>query len=112
MDENEAVRPAKGLEIDVRPDPAGVHSKEETQILRVPSVLGTSPVSPPTPATLWPDGNTTGAFISRAASIRHEVSPRRWWDVAWWMILLWFVVVGIPAAGAVWAVLIIWGHRG
>lgn len=130
MDENEALRPTTpgetaeirrwgsdepilvvpGHEFDVRPDPGGVHAADQTQILRVPSVLGTSPVSPPTPASLWPDANTTGAFVSRAASLRHEVAPRRWWDVAWWMVMLWVVVVGLPLAGAVWAALVIWGR--
>jgi hypothetical protein len=107
MDEDEAVRPntpvARGREIDVRPDPGGIRSGDETTALRRPD-----------PAE-WPEGHTTGAFVSRAASLRHEVEPYRWWDAlspGW--IFLWAVVLGAPVVAGAWAVVAIWArvHHG
>ena len=51
----------------------------------------------------WPDANTTGAFISRAASFRYEVLPTPWYIVARDVIGLYGVFIGIPVAAGVWA---------
>lgn len=110
---DEPIRVVPGREFDTRPDPAGVHKAEDTQMLRLPPAedLKSGGLVHPAPRqSLWPDANTTGAFVSAAASIRHEVAPRRWWNVTWWMILLWGLVVGVPALGAAWAVWVIWSE--
>jgi hypothetical protein len=86
-----------GREIDVRPDPAGGRTADNTTVLRRPE-------GPREVATLWPDANTTGAFVSRAASLRHEVQPYRWWEpfFSWW-IVIWLVVLGLPVGFGAWA---------
>lgn len=108
MDEEKAVEaisyPAHGAhllgrEIDVRPDPAGVRKRDATTALRRPL------------PEAWPDANTTGAFISKAASLRHEVEPYRWWDAispGW--LFLWLVLLGAPAVAGVWAAIVLWSR--
>lgn len=56
-----------------------------------------------TAGTEWPQGHVTGAFVSRAASIRHEVKPYRWWRTGLSLAALYGFFIGLPAAGLVWA---------
>jgi hypothetical protein len=87
----------RGREIDVRPDPGGVRTGDETQVLRRPRD--------------WPEGHTTGAFVSAAASIRHSVEPYRWWDrISPAMLFVWTVFLGAPVVAGVWAGIVLWSR--
>lgn len=105
----------RGQEIDVRPDPAGVRAGMETTAIRRPRDLTPAAEladnADPEDGYKWPKGHTTGAFISAAASSRHEVAPYRWWQTISgpWM-LVWAVVLGVPVAAGVWAGLVIWNR--
>jgi hypothetical protein len=98
-----------GQEIDARPDPAGVHISDETQLLKKPERRFEEAPEEGWNEVDWPEGHTTGAFVSRAASLRHEVKPYRWWDrISPAMLVLWGGFVGVPAGAGVWAVYEVW----
>jgi hypothetical protein len=110
------IQAARGQEIDARPDPAGVHAGDETQLLRRPRPLKLPPEAIKSEledkdesGSAWPEGHTTGAFVSAAASIRHEVKPYRWWDrISPAMLVLWGGFVGVPTGAGAWAVYEVW----
>lgn len=92
--------PPRGMEIDVRPHPALRENGGATRNLgdlaaRIRAAQAED-ASPELKASMWPDANTTGAFISAAASIRHEVKPYRWWQAAGSMLVLYLAVIGVP----------------
>jgi hypothetical protein len=86
-----------GREIDVRPDPGGARAGMDTTALRRPGD--------------WPEGHVTGAFVSKAASLRHEVEPYRWRDaLAPGWIFLWTVFLGAPVVAGIWAGVVLWSR--
>lgn len=98
--------PPHGMEIDLRPNPAGLplgatNAGDSTQVLRRPVLRhdGGASGSPD-----WGGGHTTGAFVSQAASSRHEVAPYRWWQVGWGVGLVLFFCVVVPAALLAWSI--------
>ncbi len=102
--------PARGIEIDVRPHP-GRMDGAETQVLRSPVRSHRQGAPEEDVHAEWPEGHVTGAFVSRAASLRHSVQPYSWRDrFSLGMLALWGGFVGLPAAGGAWAAWEIW-HR-
>jgi hypothetical protein len=58
----------------------------------------------------WPEGHTTGAFVSAAASTRHEVEPYRWYQVSLSMFVAYGLFIGVPVLSGAWALFVI-GQR-
>jgi hypothetical protein len=104
-----AERP-RGMELDFRPHPAlfagDTQNFDPDTLNRIRKSENASDLEPARdPNVIWPDGNITGAFISSAASLRHEVTPYSWWDTFKWGILLIIVTFVLPVgliAFAVW----------
>lgn len=94
-------KPVRGMEIDLRPHPALREDAGETRNLtEIARLIEAERAS----QTDWPTGHTTGAFVSAAASIRHEVKPYRWHEVSLSILGLYGLFIGLPAAGLAWAV--------